>query len=122
MEETKTTPPSPQCAAGSPVEGRNKRANTIHVDLEAYIPLLEDTDATDAEKRELLSALYAIMASFIDLGFSLETDPCGQQQIGSDQSTQALRKHVYSSHQTVIERFEDAAGPDANAAQEGVEA
>nr|WP_321361404.1 hypothetical protein [uncultured Hyphomonas sp.] len=124
MEETKTRLPMPERVAGMPIEGQNQRKtkNTVSVDLQAYMPLLEDTDISDDEKLELLRALYAIMASFVDLGFSLETDPCGKPQKEPGSSPCALRDHVYSSHQNHIERFENAAGGHADAAGEGVEA
>ena len=124
MEETRTTPPTPERAAGTPIEGRSQREfkKTVSVDLEAYMPLLEDSDISGDQKLELLQALYAIMASFVDLGFSLETSPCGKPQKELDPSAQALRDHVYSSHQNYIERFENAADGHADAAEEGVEA
>lgn len=124
MEETKTTTPMPERAAGTPVEGRSQRENTktVQFDLEAYMPLLEDTDISDDQKLELLQALYAIMASFVDLGFSLEASPCGKPQKDGDPSACALRKHVYSSHQNNIDRFENAADRTCDAAGEGVEA
>lgn len=123
MDETKTAPP-PKCAAGLPVEGQSPRKirNTVSVDLEVYLPLLEDTNTPDDQKMELLRALYAIMASFVDLGFTLETEPCGQSQKERLQTSNALRDHVNSTHRNFIERFENAAGSDANAAAEGVEA
>lgn len=122
MEETKTTLPSRMRAAGMPIEGQNQRdtAKTVRFDLEAYMPLLEDTDIPDDQKLELLRALYAIMASFVDLGFSLETHPCGKEQKPLDPSTQKLRDHVHSTHHNFIECFENAAGSDADAALEGL--
>lgn len=125
MEETRTTTQlSPERAAGRPIEGQNQREfkNTVSVDLEAYMPLLEDTDISGDQKLELLQALYAIMASFVDLGFSLEASPCGKPRKTGDPSAQALRDHVYSSHQNYIERFENAADRTCDVAGEGVEA
>jgi hypothetical protein len=124
MEETRTTPQPPERATGTPIEGQNQREfkNTVTVDLEAYMPLLEDTDISDDQKLELLRALYAIMASFVDLGFSLEAGPCGKPQKTGDSSTRAVRDHVYSTHQNNIERFENAAHRACDAAGEGVEA
>lgn len=124
MEETKTTPPIPERAAGTPIEGRIERdlRTAVQVDLEAYMPLLEDSDTPDDQKLELLRALYAIMASFVDLGFSLEAGSCGQPEKDPDPSAKVLGDHVYSSHRNFIERFEDAAGRDADASEKGVEA
>ncbi len=124
MEETKTTPPTPERATGTPIEGPNLRRtrNAVSVDLEAYMPLLQDENTSDDQKLELLRALYAIMASFVDLGFSLEGRPCGQPEKEPDPSAKALGDHVYSSHRNFIERFEDAAGRNASASDKGVEA
>jgi hypothetical protein len=124
MEETRTTPQPPERAAGVPIEGQNQREykNTVGFDLEAYMPLLEDTDISDDQKLELLRALYAIMASFVDLGFSLEASPCGQPQKDGDPSARALRDHVYSSHQNHIGQFKNAARCSCDVAGEGLEA
>ncbi|RIJ28431.1 hypothetical protein [Henriciella mobilis] len=123
MEETRTTHPPADRAAATPIEGNERTiTNTVQFDLEAYMPLLEDTDIPDDQKLDLLRALHAIMASFVDLGFSIENPPCGKPQELADPSAQAVRDHVYSSHHNFIERFENAAGPVRDAAQEGVEA
>lgn len=39
--------------------------------LARYGVHLEDTNATDAQKQELLLALFRIMQGFVDLGFSI---------------------------------------------------
>jgi hypothetical protein len=124
MDETRTTPSTSQRTAETPIEGRRKRAgrNAVTVDLEAYMPLLEDADTPDDQKMELLRALYAIMASFVDLGFALETAPCGQSQKEPNAAAKALRDHVYSSHIQFNERFENAAEGHADVAGEGVKA
>lgn len=86
------------------------------------MPLLEDEDTSDDQKLELLRAPYAIMASFVDLGFSIDAEPCGQPQKDPGPSVKALRDHVYSANRNFNERFEDAAGLDASAPEKGVEA
>ncbi len=120
MEETKTTPP--EYKSRLPIEGQNtqEQTNTVRFDLEAYMPLLEDADISDAQKMELLRSLYAIMASFVDLGFSLKAPACGQATKDTDTSANALRDHVYSSHHNFNERIENAARSDKDVAGEGV--
>lgn len=95
----------------NPLEKPNERTaeNTVSINLEAYLPYFEDCDISEQDKLELLKALYAIMASFIDLGFSIEPGACGQEPEKLDQSTQALRDHVYSSHHNHRETFKENA-------------
>lgn len=87
------------------------------VDFEAFAYFLGDTSLSEAEKRELLYALWDIAMIFVDLGFSVgrpET-PCGQDVISQDQITQffADALDLKSSEQTnneadlsAMERFE----------------
>ncbi|MEO0871796.1 MAG: hypothetical protein AAFY19_07530 [Pseudomonadota bacterium] len=127
MEETRTTHPTADRAAAKPIEGNDTKnarefKNTISIDLAAYMPLLESTEASDDEKLELLRTLYAIMASFVDMGFNVEPGPCGQVGAEGDPSTQALRNHVHSSHHQFTERFEETSAQSAGSSREGVEA
>ena len=123
MEETRTTQLIAERAAAKPIEGKGREfENTISLDLAVYMPLLESAEASDDEKLALLRSLYAIMASFVDLGFSIEPGPCGQLSAGDDPSTQALRNHVNSSHHQFTERFEEAAEQSGETSREGVEA
>tara|TARA_R110002094_G_scaffold99832_1_gene100093 strand:+ start:1542 stop:1922 length:381 start_codon:yes stop_codon:yes gene_type:complete len=126
MEETRTTRHYSNETSNTPIEGREVSqrgsGHAVKFDLEAYMPLLEDTDIPEAEKMELLRALYAIMASFVDLGFSLEASPCGKLAENNDQQGNRLRDHVYSSHSKIIERFENAADVLVDVAGEGSEA
>ncbi len=124
MEETRTIPQIAERASALPIEGQVQRETrcTVRFDLEAYMPLLEDTDIPDDQKMELLRALYAIMASFVDLGFTVDTNACGQPHKFRDPSAQALRDHVCLSHQNKFEYFNNAAARPCDTAGEGVEA
>ena len=105
MDETTTIIPTSDRASDIPLEGQNKRAtkNAISVDLEAYMPLLDDPAISDADKLELLEALYAIMASFVDLGFSVISKPCGKSEEVSFGTINPLQEHIYSTHQNISE-------------------
>jgi len=123
MEETRTKQLIADRATAKPIEGKRRQSkNAISLDLTAYLPLLESTEASDDEKLALLRSLYAIMASFVDLGFNIEPSPCGQFGADDDPSTQALRNHVNSSHHQFTERFEGAAEQSGETSREGVEA
>ncbi len=53
---------------------------TLTIDWEAYLPLFEDEDISETEKRELIEALWSIVVSFVDLGFGVHPvqQACGQ--------------------------------------------
>ena len=56
----------------------------LRLDIARYEPLLADLSISDAEKRELLEALWSIVIAFVDLGFNVHplqlvsAPPCGQ--------------------------------------------
>jgi hypothetical protein len=45
---------------------------TLTIDWEFYARFLEETDASDIEKQELLEALWSVVCTFVDLGFGIE--------------------------------------------------
>lgn len=48
-------------------------------DLDAYLPLMDDFEMAEAQKREFLGILCNIMLHFVNWGFDLrEVDICGQ--------------------------------------------
>ena len=53
---------------------------TLTIDWDAYLPLLESEDISDAQKRELIEALWSIVVTFVDLSFGIDrtTEICGQ--------------------------------------------
>ncbi|HEV7437693.1 MAG TPA: hypothetical protein VGO22_22935 [Pseudorhizobium sp.] len=50
----------------------------LAVDWEFYAQFLEETDATDEEKRELIITIWSVAVSFVELGFGVH----GVQQVG----------------------------------------
>jgi hypothetical protein len=48
-----------------------KSPPTLTIDWELYGQYLEDSDLSDAEKRQFLEALWSIVVSFVDLGFGV---------------------------------------------------
>jgi hypothetical protein len=65
----------------------------VRVDVEKYQAFLDGADLTDAQKEELLQALWAIMVSFVELGFGVSPmqEGCGKnRQIGSEGAKDAF--------------------------------
>ena len=53
---------------------------SMTVDWQAYAALLEETDATPEEQRELIETLWSIAVMFVAMGLDLHSNPqnCGQ--------------------------------------------
>lgn len=60
MKEDPKSPPASAPAGAVPM---------LHIDYEYYAKFLEDVDATDDEKRELIEAIWNVIVEFISLGF-----------------------------------------------------
>lgn len=54
---------------------------TLSIDWEAYLPFFEDENIPESDKQELIEALWAIVVSFVDLGFGVHPV---QQVCGKD--------------------------------------
>ncbi len=53
----------------------------ITFDWQEWLPYVEDSDLTDAQKREMIETLWAIVIAFVDLGWEVsdaEQETCGQ--------------------------------------------
>jgi hypothetical protein len=80
--------------------------NTTHkaltLDLEKYQAMLDAPDMTDAQKEELLTALWSIMVAFVDLGFELkpsqnsQRESCGLSESMDSVDPNDLSAMVYS--------------------------
>lgn len=68
---------------------------SLHLNWEEWLPYLDDTEASDADKRQLIETLWAIVMAFVDLGWDLNAAPetCGQDL----DLTAALRRAVLNS-------------------------
>lgn len=70
---------------------------SIRLNIEDWLPYLEDRDISEVEKIELIETLWAVALAFVDLGWELEadTESCGQ----SYDLTAALRAAVLHSNE-----------------------
>ena len=56
------------------------QAPTLTVDWEAYAAMLDESDWTEDQKRELVETLWSIVVAFVDLGFGVHPaqQACGE--------------------------------------------
>lgn len=85
--------------------GQDKAFNhnpALQVDLDIYRPYLEDEDISEADKQELLQALWPIAVSFAMMGFDVHPlqhvidaqIPCGQDRAELNALPLASSNHV----------------------------
>lgn len=67
----------------------------LHLNWEDWLPYFEDSDATDAEKRQMIEALWSIAMAFVDLGWNIDSAPETSGQ--TLDLTAALRAAVLNS-------------------------
>ena len=63
----------------------------LTLDVDRYQKYLDDADLSDAQKQDVLEALWSIIVNFVDLGFGVHPvqRACGQpSEVGSESSTQ----------------------------------
>ena len=53
---------------------------SLTIDWQAYAAMLEESDWSDEQKRELVETLWSIVVAFVDLGFGVHPaqQACGQ--------------------------------------------
>jgi len=64
---TETTPTRPNKAS----DEARRNPPTLTIDWDLYGQYLEDSDLSDAEKREFIEVLWSIVVSFVDLGIGI---------------------------------------------------
>ena len=55
---------------------------SLHLNWQDWLPYLEGSDATDAEKRQLIETLWSIMMAFADHGWDLDSSECSPESSG----------------------------------------
>tara|TARA_R110002074_G_scaffold35231_6_gene96327 strand:- start:260 stop:601 length:342 start_codon:yes stop_codon:yes gene_type:complete len=109
MSEPDTRPPQ-----------QAKAPPTLTIDWERYGRYLDDSDLTDAQKREFLQTLWDIVVSFVDLGFRLnpQTEVCGEIADLSEILTRDSDAVVRSEHHISKAKFTKATKGTALPARE----
>ena len=81
----------------------------VHFDWQDWLPYVATCDGTDAQKRALIEAVWAIVLTFVDHGWEVGTKPgAGKKTCGQDiDLTTALMAAVVDSEKSKTEK-EDA--------------
>ncbi len=53
------------------VEVADARSPALTLDYDLYVRYLDDTNLSDAQKKEFIETLWSVIVSFVDLGFGL---------------------------------------------------
>lgn len=85
----------------------------LELDAAKYAPYVDDFDITDDQKQELLKTLWAIMRSFVELGFSVgAADICAQLFEEFNAASGNPPEGVHSSHSSTPETLSHREGKD----------
>lgn len=94
----------PSSETNRPESARKSQAlPALGIDWDYYMRLLEDSDAPDEQKRELIETLWNFVVAFVDLGFGVHPvqqasdAACGQNEIFAQISAQDLSGVVDST-------------------------
>lgn len=66
-------PPTRPPAENLPTTNQPTRPS-LHLEVEEWLPYLDDPDASDEEKLALIETLWGIVLSFVDLGWTVEAE------------------------------------------------
>ncbi|OXT01625.1 hypothetical protein B7H23_01245 [Notoacmeibacter marinus] len=70
--------------------GERPRMVTLTLDTALYQKFLDDSDLSDAQKKEFLETLWTIIVGFVDLGFGVHPLQQADADLGSDGCGQEL--------------------------------
>lgn len=109
----------------SPNQFEKRERPVMTVDFERYAHMLEDSDLTEEQKRELLQALWNITVEFVSLGFGVHPiqqakEACGKPTEKSSNSALTASDTVYLD-QSILSQFFEASDLETDADAEGVE-
>ncbi|XWN32079.1 MAG: hypothetical protein ROR55_02895 [Devosia sp.] len=114
--ETKHTPPThnapEEVAAGSGARP------TLTIDWTLYAEALDHAHMSEAEKKDLIEALWTIIVCFVDLGFDLAPDAEAEDALEKKVFEAATSAMVSSENTQTIKMLPDAADTSAAAWRE----
>ena len=72
--------PTPLPPPGPEIWRETRPKPKLQFDWRDWLPYLDASDASDAQKKELIETLWAIVMTFVDLGWEVRPDAesCGQ--------------------------------------------
>jgi len=76
-----------------------KPSLAFSVDFQLYMKLMEDSDASEADKLALIEALWSIVVSFVDLGFQVSPlqQPCKDAAAPTDEASGGVMREFSST-------------------------
>jgi len=82
------------------------------IDYSRYAEFFDDLDVSDAQKYQMIEALFVIGHAFYDAGFAYEFvgGPCGKLRFDTDDSAAEQKDMVRSKPITLKEMFNQCAG------------
>lgn len=93
-------------------DAANKAAEqrSVHIDVEKYQHMLDGSGMNEAQKREVLEALWSMIVTFVDLGFGVHPvqQACGQLKKELDQGGKAESDQVNCDKPELKNSFNDA--------------
>lgn len=75
-----------------------KRFKTISIDYECYGHYLENAGLNDAQKREILDALWTVIVGFVDLGFEVRP---GTKSLDGDSGSMVALQDQFSKTKSI---------------------
>ena len=108
-DETLAEAPALSKALGMALEAAPRK--TLTLDTAKYQEMLDDPSLSEAQKEQIIEALWKIIVCFVDLGFGVSPleDACGQLTQSDDQGHDAGGDVVSSRDHTLSETFNDVA-------------
>ena len=96
-------------ALGLALEGKPERK--LEIDVEKNQAYLDDPDLSEAQKEEIIAALWQIITAFVDLGFGVHPlqEAGGKDAQTADQSTQTAEDMVSSTSDSLAPKFNEIA-------------
>ncbi len=93
------------------VEREDEGYPSLTLNVDKYLPELEDTDLSDAEKQEFLAALWSILVAFVELGFGIDPvqNACGQVAKEYFEATKNHAVDVEFEEHSSAKKFDTAA-------------
>lgn len=58
-----------------PKNSPSRRQTTIYFDWQEWLPYIEDSELTEAQKKEMIDTLWSIVMAFVDLGWEVGAAP-----------------------------------------------
>lgn len=90
----------------------NTANRTLHIDVERYQAMLDGSGLDDAQKQQVIEALWSIVVAMVELGFSVDpvSQACGKDHDLSDEFA-ALTADMVGSE--IKEEENNEEGPSA---------